>query len=100
MRHKPSGAKTSGHVPVSIIPVSSSIFYLTPRRQSVGSRCPAEIRLFRFLWRQLLLPSRRRADMVFVEPERVTVVELKKTALRVTDAAHGEDVVDQVVAYL
>lgn len=53
-----------------------------------------------FLKRELFLPSRRRADMTIVEPERVTVVELKKIALKVTDAAHGEDVVEQVVAYL
>ena len=53
------------------------------------------------LRRQDRMPNGRLADLVFVERARVTVVEIKKGNLHVTNATQSrEDVVDQAVDYL
>jgi len=53
------------------------------------------------LKREDLMPNGRRADMVFVEKSRVTVVELKKVELKVLQSSQpGEDVLDQILDYL
>jgi len=56
---------------------------------------------FPTLKRQDRMPNGRIADMVFVEPHRVTVVEIKRDALSTKgDGESGEDVLDQVTDYL
>lgn len=53
------------------------------------------------LKREDLMPNGRRADMVFVEKSRITVVELKKVDLKVLQSSQpGEDVLDQILDYL
>lgn len=52
------------------------------------------------LKRQDCMPNGRLADMVFVEPVRVTVIEIKRGRLSVSDQEGEEDVVDQIVNYL
>jgi hypothetical protein len=55
-------------------------------------------------WRSLEehdeLPNGRQADIVFVEPERITVVETKKGALTVSNDPKKEDVIDQIIDYI
>ena len=46
------------------------------------------------------MPNGRAADIVFVEKERITVVEVKKTSLSVSMNPKREDAVDQIIDYL
>jgi hypothetical protein len=54
-----------------------------------------------FLARQDKLPNGGKADMVFVEPARITVIEVKKVPLRIRgSSAKRRDVVEQIADYL
>jgi hypothetical protein len=52
------------------------------------------------LARQDRMPNGRRADMVFVEASRITVVEIKKGAVSAGGNPRREDVIDQITAYI
>lgn len=52
------------------------------------------------LKRQDHMPNGRIADIVFVEKHRITVVELKRADLTVSNNPKKEDVVDQILNYL
>jgi hypothetical protein len=46
------------------------------------------------------LPNGRQADIVLVQPARITVVETKKGTLTVSQDPAKEDVIDQIVDYI
>ncbi len=73
--------------------IDDSLFGIRPGMAVLGERYPT-------VYRQDVMPGGRRADLVFVEPHRVTVAELKKDSLHVSGDPNTEDVVDQVVDYL
>jgi hypothetical protein len=73
--------------------IDDSLFGIKPGMAALGSDYPT-------LKKQDSLPNGRKADIVFVEKLRITVVEVKRGILRVQAHSPEEDVVDQITDYL
>lgn len=73
--------------------IDDSLFGIRPGRECLGDQ-------FATVRNEDLMPNGRKADIVFVEPQRITVVEVKRDALYVSQSPRHEDPVDQIVDYL
>ncbi len=73
--------------------IDDSLFGIKPGMEVLGSDYPT-------LKQQDSLPNGRKADIVFVEKLRVTVVEVKRGPLKIQAQRPEEDVVDQIADYL
>lgn len=74
--------------------IDDALFGIREGTEVLGSQVPV-------LKRQDTMPDGTRADLVFVEPTRVTVVEIKKGFLTVDENASAPmDVVEQISGYL
>ncbi len=73
--------------------IDDSLFGIKPGMEALGGDYPT-------VRKQDSLPNGRKADIVFIEKKRVTVIEVKRGVLRVQDRSLEEDVVDQITDYL